>query len=284
MDHRYRKFLAVAETGSFSAAAKQLHVTQPAITIAIASLEHNLGVKLYVRRRAPIELTPEGRIVVETAHNIAREDEKMRIALSKELPTQQRQIGLIDSIAHLLYKSPTGRNLLGNVEVMVDNSRRILRAIADGTLELGVITGQPVPLGPELNVRKLHNEEFVFVAAPEHSVAANAERIDDWLATNRDSTSYQYFTQQFAQKGLRVTPVFYSASMELLRDMAVAGKGTALLPRHIVQDALDSGSLKVVRTKPLYRPIWAVTRRRDNAPDVTQIASQLNSLLTSESS
>jgi DNA-binding transcriptional LysR family regulator len=278
MDHRYRKFLAVADTGSFSAAAKQLHVTQPAITIAVASLEHSLGVKLYVRRRAPIELTPEGRVVVEAARSIAQVDDEMRTTLLKVLPPQQRQIGLIDSIAHLLYASPTGRLLLGNVEVMVDNSRRILREIADGTLELGVITGQPAPLGPELTVRKLHNEEFVFVASPEHT-SADTGRIDDWLATNRDSTSYQYFTQQFILKGLRVTPVFYSASMELLRDMAIAGKGTALLPRHIVHESLEKGSLKVIKTKPIYRPIWVVTRSSDRSSTAKKFAAQASALL-----
>jgi DNA-binding transcriptional LysR family regulator len=51
MDHRYKKFLAVAETGSFSAAAKKLHVTQPAITLAIGSLERAFGVKLYTRKK-----------------------------------------------------------------------------------------------------------------------------------------------------------------------------------------------------------------------------------------
>jgi DNA-binding transcriptional LysR family regulator len=283
MDHRYRKFLAVAETGSFSAAAKQLHVTQPAITIAVASLEHSLGVKLYIRRRAPIELTSEGRVVVETARIIAREDAKLRTALRSEQPRPQRQIGLIDSVAHLLYSTPTGRTLLGNVEVMVDNSRRILREIADGTLEMGVITGQPMPLGPDMTVRKLHNEEFVFVTSPEHTQVARTGRIDDWLATNRDSTSYQYFTQQFLQKGLQVTPVFYSASMELLRDMALAGKGTALLPRHIVRDALENGSLKVVKTKPLFRPIWVVTRSGDRSTVAAKsFAVQASALLAAE--
>src|SRR6185437_309706 len=86
MDHRYRKFLAVAETGSFSAAAGRLRVTQPAITIAVASLEHSLGVKLYVRRHKPLELTAEGRAVVEAARKIAREDDTMRAALHGGLP------------------------------------------------------------------------------------------------------------------------------------------------------------------------------------------------------
>jgi DNA-binding transcriptional LysR family regulator len=279
MDHRYRKFLAVLETGSFSEAAKKLHVSQPAITLAVASLEHSLGVKLYVRRRAPMELTTEGRLVADSARVISDEDEKLHHRLQQTASIGHRQIGLIDSIAHLLYKSPYERTLLSGVEVMVDNSRRIIRDLTAGKIELGVITGQPLALGPEVAVRKLHGEEFVFVTTPQRVLEKTTTRIDDWLATNPDSTSYRYFTKLFSQKGLQVTPIFYSASMELLRDMALSGTGTALLPRHIVQDSLDVGTLAIVKTKPLYRPIWVVTRHGDGSPEAKTFAAQIGALL-----
>jgi len=279
MDHRYRKFLAVVETGSFSAAAKRLRVTQPAVTLAIASLEHSLGVRLYVRRRAPVELTIEGRVVADAARALAVEDERLRSRLRQVLAHEHRQIGLIDSIAHLLYASSEDRGLLSGVEVMVDNSRRILRDLAAGKIELGVITGQQTELGPEVAVRKLRGEEFVFVARPEQALLKAPACINNWLATNPDSTSYRYFTRLFVQEGLQVTPIFYSASMELLRDMALSGKGTALLPRHIVQDSIAGGSLAVVKTKPLYRPIWVVTRREDGPKTARMFVSQLSALL-----
>ena len=284
MDHRYRKFLAVAQTGSFSAAARQQHVTQPAITIAVASLEFALGVKLYVRRKAPIQLTAEGTIVAETARIIEREVVSMKAALSQESPLPPRHIGLIDSIAHLLYSSPNSKLMLSDPEVTVDNSRRILRDLSSGKLELGIITGQSAPLGPELAVRKLHDEPFVFVKAPGNRTDNLVKRIDDWLAINQDSTSYQHFTDLFARKGLRVTPIFYSASMELLRDMAVAGKGTALLPLHIIQRSLADGTLQLVKTKPLYRPIWAVTRTLHTPAETEVLASQVSALLANGAS
>lgn len=280
MDHRYRKFLAVAETGSFSAAAKKLRVTQPAITIAVASLEHALGVRLYIRRKAPIELTEEGRIVAESARSIADEVEAMRRKLHQEVQATTRQIGLIDSIAHLLYTSPDDTGILSGVEVMVDNSRRILRDLASGKIELGVVTGQPAAPDPDMLVRKLRGEEFIFVAAPQQAVQKRTTRIDDWLATNPDSTSYRYFTKLFLQKGLSVTPIFYSASMELLRDMAISGKGTALLPRHVVQDAIDQGKLQIVATKPLYRPIWVVARKEDGPLPLKAFATRISRLLS----
>jgi DNA-binding transcriptional LysR family regulator len=169
MDHRYRKFLAVASAGSFSAAAKKLRVTQPAVTIAVSSLEHSLGVKLYVRRRAPIVLTEEGRLVAESARNIEAEMDAMRLRLNQEMQSKPRQVGLIDSIAHLLYASPDGASILSGVEVMVDNSKRIIRDLATGRIELGVVTGQPTELGSEMLVCKLRGEEFVFVASPGHA-------------------------------------------------------------------------------------------------------------------
>ena len=280
MDHRYRKFLAVAETGSFSGAAKKLRVTQPAVTLAVASLERALGIKLYIRRRAPIELTDQGRIVAETARKIATEVETMRLELQQDTGADLYQVGLIDSIAHLLYATDTERPLLNGVEMMVDNSRRILRELVEGRIDLGVITGQPTLLGPDVAVRKLHNEEFVFVTAPYRALARATSRIDDWLATNPDSTTYRHFLDLFRRKGLHVTPVFHSASMELLRDMALNGKGTALLPRHIVQQALDDGTLVITRTKPLYRPIWAVTRTQAGGQTAGAFAARVNLLLS----
>jgi DNA-binding transcriptional LysR family regulator len=103
--------------------------------------------------------------------------------------------------------------------------------------------------------------------------------VDDWLATNPDSTSYRYFTKAFSRKGLRVRPVFYSASMELLRDMAINGKGTALLPRHLVQDSLGRGTLQAINTMSFYRPIWVISRKSEGSSSVDPLATQISSLL-----
>ncbi|HEY4160721.1 MAG TPA: LysR family transcriptional regulator [Candidatus Saccharimonadales bacterium] len=279
MDSRYRKFLALADTSSFSAAARRLHVTQPAISLAVASLEHALGVRLYVRRSRPIVLTPEGRTVADAARGMEAEHERMLAALQAEAPAERVRIGLIDSIAHLLYESDDERPLLQSAEVLVDNSRRILRDLRDGRIDFGIITGQLAEPGSDVVVHKLHDEEFVFVAAPGRAGGGASNRIDDWLATNPDSTTYTHFLQLFRRRHLQVTPVFHSASMELLRDMAIAGQGTALLPRHIVQNALNAGQLTVIHTKPLSRPIWTISSRRQNESIMQTLATRINGLL-----
>lgn len=279
MDHRYNKFLAVAETGSFSEAAKKLHVTQPAITFAIASLERAFGTKLYIRKKYAVELTPDGIIVAETAKKLAQEINKMRRGLGLKPATAHYQVGIIDSLAHLLYASSDKSPLLNNIEVMVDNSRQIINELLAHKIDAGLITGQPASLGSDIAVAKLHSEEFVFVCAPHRVPLGRVLEIDDWLAFNQDSTSFKYFSKQFKDAGLKVAPVFYSTSMELLKEMAIAGKGTALLPRHLVQASVVNGTLSIIKTRPLGRPIWAIMRKGNESNIMSKLSSGLDNLL-----
>lgn len=69
-ESRLRIFLAVAQTGSFSRAARQFNITQPAVSQNIAELEKNFGIKLFVRGNGAVELTPEGRVFRNYAENI----------------------------------------------------------------------------------------------------------------------------------------------------------------------------------------------------------------------
>ena len=279
MDSRYQKFLALADTGSFSAAAKSVRVTQPAISLAVVSLEHTLGARLYIRRTKPVVLTPEGEIVAAAARDIVAVTDKMEESVRRSTLNETYHVGLIDSVAHLLYSSDNARALLTGVEVMVDNSRLILRNLSEGRIDVGIITGQPRAIGGGLVSHKLGEEEFVFVTAPYRAAMKNTDRVDDWLATDQESTTYRHFTEIFRRRHLQVTPIFHSTSMELLRDMAASGKGTALLPRHIVQPLINKGTLTTLQTEPFYRPLWAVTRQDRDTLTAPLIAG-LGTLLT----
>jgi DNA-binding transcriptional LysR family regulator len=68
--------------------------------------------------------------------------------------------------------------------------------------------------------------------------------------------------------------------MELLKEMAVAGKGTALLPRHFVVESLANGTLEVVVTQPMYRPIWAVSRKKQM--QLSYISKKVDDLLAQD--
>ena len=280
MDHRYKKFLTLVEQGSFSSAAKALRISQPAITISVASLEHSVGKKLIIRRKKFIELTAEGEIVYNASKKIDSEVQLMNNKLSKEQVSNITHVGLIDSIAHLLYSSPQQNSILDNIEVMVDNSIRIINELASGKIDFGLITGQPDSLNAGISIQKLHNEPFVFVTSPKKIPKRAVKEINNWLAYNQASTSYKHFLKQFKKQGIDVKPSFYSTSMELLKEMAIAGNGIALLPLHFVSTDIKEGRLGVVKTKPLFRPLWIISRKTNKTPKLqVDLSKRINHLL-----
>ncbi|HEX8226313.1 MAG TPA: substrate-binding domain-containing protein [Candidatus Saccharimonadales bacterium] len=224
-------------------------------------------------------MTPQGQIVADTARNIEHDIAAMRGQLGLQSSARPYRIGIIDSLAHLLFVSGDNSRLLDDVEVAVDNSRRIIDDLDANRIVAGIITGQPRSIGGSIVARKLQSEEFVFVRTSRPESGHVETQITDWLAFNRESTSFSVFARQFKQAGLVVDPIFYSTSMELLKDMAMAGKGTALLPRHFVQSSVDRGELAVLTTPLLYRPIWIITRKGTRLPMLTQLTTGLDVLL-----
>lgn len=280
MDHRYKKFLTLVEQGSFSSAAKALRISQPAITISIASLEHSLGKKLIIRRKKLIELTPYGEIVYKASKKIDAEVNAMNFKLSETNQGNTTHVGLIDSIAHLLYSTPKQNSILDNIEVMVDNSIRIINELSNGKIDVGLITGQPDSLNQAINVQKLHNEPFVFVTSPDKVPKQEVIEINNWLAYNQASTSYKHFVKQCKKQGIIIKPSFYSTSMELLKEMAMAGNGIALLPLHFVKNDISKGKLGVIKTKPLFRPLWIISRKSNNTLKLqVDLYNHINQLL-----
>jgi DNA-binding transcriptional LysR family regulator len=280
MDHRYKKFYEVAKQGSFSAAAIALGKSQPAITLAIGSLERSLGVRLFERNRYDIELTKEGKLVLESATKMLTEDKIMHKRLDNLNKQKSHHVGIIDSIAYLLYASTKDSSILSGLEIMVDNSRKIISDLLTDKIDIGLITGQPGYIPKDIKVKKLHTEKFVFVCSPKLQSKNRDKGIDDWLAFNLDSTTFVHFTRQFKKLGLNIQPVFYSTSLELLKEMAEAGMGTALLPYHMVKEDINSGKLTIIKTPTLTRPIWAIARR-NNKLSADDLSKQVNNLLVS---
>lgn len=280
MDHRYAKFLVLAEAGSFSAAAKQLKISQPAMTLAIASLEKSIGAKLIARKKPTVQLTSQGNIVYQTAIAIGREIDNMMNEISQNSENQSISVGFIDSIAHLAYNSPIRLPLLNNLQVVVDNSLRIINDVMSRQVEFGFITGQDSPLSTTIAMHKIQDEEFVFVASPTYITTNPIDDRIEWLAYNQASTTYRHFIRKFKKLGIRVRPTFFSTSMDLLRDMALNGAGVALLPRHFVVLQLTQGSLVELPIPSINRPIWLIYRKHEIPANLNILQDYVNNLLS----
>jgi DNA-binding transcriptional LysR family regulator len=147
--------VAVAEQGTFGAAAEAVHVSQPAMSAQIAELEQKLGVTLFERDRRGARVTPEGEAIVTAARRVLAEaGELVRLASDRRGDlVGQLTLGVIPTMAPYLLPTVVReiRRRYPATELRLRELRtaELVAALLDGTLDLGLLAA-PVP---ELDAR-----------------------------------------------------------------------------------------------------------------------------------
>lgn len=281
MHHEMEKFLAVVEHGSFTVAARLTHVSQPALTSAVKSLEARYGTALLTRSTRPLQLTDAGRAVYHSANRIRLELSN----LSSKLADMQSErgtkltIGAIDSIAMQLLRQDI---VIERFAVHVDNSSRLLEDVRLNRIEVAFITEPLVQPKDGLTLRRLMDERFLLVSHP--STADTCERtlrtqrsINNFATYNPESTTFQRIIAETRRQDVRLHTGFVSTSPELMRQVVRRGKGVALLPHALVTEDVKRGDLVTITGLEFERPI-ALAHRTDKEPDSRYL--QLADILT----
>ncbi len=156
MDFRLRAFLAVAKHLSFTKAAKELQVSQPAITKHIQELGNTYGVKLFSRQGPHISLTREGEALKCYAQEIVAMYDRMNceMALLRTPVFGELKIGTDSATAKRLYKEtvPLFQEKFHNVElvVLVSSGKKMAEAVQKGELHLAILDNPNFPRGYEV--------------------------------------------------------------------------------------------------------------------------------------
>jgi DNA-binding transcriptional LysR family regulator len=248
-------FVAVAEQGTLRGAAASLHLTQPALTARIQSLEAQLRAPLFRRRRTGMELTHAGRAFLPYAER-ALDALRGGAALVSELAEGvigELAIGAAPSVgsyvlpellARYLARSPNVRLVVrtGHTEQLVD-------MVVAGEVDVAVtrrVRDQRVTSRP------LYEDELVLVVPPGHPFAT-AGRVDvsaiarELLILFDRASSYHELTNAlFRAAGVESRGVLEVDSIDAAKRMVQRGVGVALLPGTAVADAIADGSLSEV--------------------------------------
>ena len=165
-------FLIVAETGSFTRAARETFVTQPAVSQHIRALEDHLGVRLFVRAGQRIHLTPEGEELRRHARAAIKAIEEAELALTamNALDRGRMRIAATMFLAYLLPPALMEfkrRHPRVQVEVRFHNSSKVIQLVEEGAVDFGFAGGLSVS-SATLRVIPVHTERLALVAAPDH--------------------------------------------------------------------------------------------------------------------
>ncbi|MET0779511.1 MAG: LysR family transcriptional regulator [Candidatus Saccharimonadales bacterium] len=294
MEDRLHKFAAVVEAGSFTAAAVELHVSQPALSTAINKLERELHAKLIVRGTRPLTLTPAGDLAYAAAKDIGMRTGRLHTRLAELADAELHvAVGLIDSVAALLFAEGAEAALAGSklkASIVVDNSRNLLAAVERGDLDMALVVERPTLTGKILTARYVGSEPLLVVChtaqLPSLQAAIKAGTLPDFISYDQSSTTAQLVTAALAVR--RITPAtqLYSTSPEVMLRTVLAGHGVAALPYRMVEPFLATNELTALGGKKpwvINRRIARVERRdRELHPALIRLTRQTRSLLEAQ--
>ncbi|MEU8897248.1 LysR family transcriptional regulator [Nocardia sp. NPDC048505] len=238
-------FLAVARTGSFTAAAAQVHVVQSALSASIRKLESELGAPLFERTTRRVMLTEAGHALLPLAQRIltdvgAARDEVAAIA---ELTRGRVAIGTIQTLTAIDLPAQLGRfrQRYPGVHLHVRDGTvpALAAAVGNGELDLSFLAGVE-PLADGLISFSHWNQELVLVCPPGHRLGARRRIALDELADEpflvfRRSGIQELLEQQCAAAGVRLNPVCEATHVPLLFELVAAGLGVTVLPRPVAE-------------------------------------------------
>lgn len=255
-------FVALVRTGSFSRAADERNVTQPAYSRRIRSLEYWLGVTLFDRSSFPVQLTTAGEEFLPRAQaliaeiNVSRQDLRLMHARSQ---TAVRIVTL-----HTLALSLLPRIVARFARLHPEGSLSILPSIQDieayfDTLQTGLsdvvlsyesamVKLDAVTLS-QLSVLRIGRDQMIPVASPSLAAALS----ENWLEAKKEPVPILAYTSfSFSEKVVgpvlhrhsgKFRTVFESPLSESLRRVALHGTGVAWLPAELVATDLAAGAL-----------------------------------------
>ena len=242
--HHLRAFAAVAESRSFSKAARQLHVSQPPLSRHIHQLEEELGVQLFVRKTTGVELTREGSLLLEKARTVLAEASGfMELAgRTKTGQTNQVRIAMAPGLCEIVNRIRVhlaSRHADISVEGSDMPSSGQYSALREKSIDLGVL--RHVADDPAVQCEPLFEERFVVVVS-ENSIFARRKSVrlkqlatEPLLMHNREwaARSYDKILQLYASAGVTPSIITLRAQPgEQASMLAVAsGRGVSLALR-----------------------------------------------------
>lgn len=268
-------FLAVARTRHFTRAAEQVHVAQPSLSKQIQNLEAELGSELFHRARGNVSLTPAGEVLVPLAKRILADVETARLQVSElaELRSGRLRLGATPSLCTGLLADALVRyrTTYPGIELVVDESgsRDLVRQIAEGALDLAVITS-PLHRGdPVLDAVPILREELT-VAVPRHAEPDLLSiRVADLehrpLVMFREGYDLRTMTLAECQRaGFAPRFAVEGGEMDAVLSFVEAGLGVAVVPSMVL--ATRPGLRGVPFAAPVPTRTIALAHRADVRP------------------
>ena len=253
----YRVFKEVAETGNISLAAKNLYISQSAVSQSVKQLETALQARLFARSPRGVSLTWEGQMLyqyVRSALGLLATG-KDKLSQAQQLLLGTLTIGASDTVTSFFltpFLETFHRQHPGiRLKIVSGRSAKVLSMLRSGAVDIAFASS---PSEPGLSTWSCFATHSVFVAGSGYDCdfdhVYTRQEIAEFplILLERKASSRVFLEQYFLQSGITLTPEIELSSRSLLVSLAKIGLGVAGVTLEFVQDALLSGDIRLLKT------------------------------------
>ena len=249
--HHLRYFRAIAREGNLTRAAGHLHISPSALSIQLAQLEESVGQRLFERVNKRLILTEAGHLALDYAETIFRTGEELYDTLKHRVP-KQRQVLRIGAVTTLSrnFQMELVRPLLlrDDLELVLRTGalRELLGMLEAHTIDLA-LSNLPVPADARMGLQShlLSEQEVIIVGRRRDKKFRFPDSLRGMgmVLPSLESNIRGSFDVMMNEHGIRPLIVAEVSDMAMLRLLAREADAVTLVPRVVVRDELENGTL-----------------------------------------
>jgi LysR family transcriptional regulator, low CO2-responsive transcriptional regulator len=248
---------AVAGTGSFTAAGRQLHLSQSAVSRQILLLEEELKEQVFLRLGRKVRITPTGTRLLGLSERMFQDLAQTRASILESQQTVSGTLRLVGGMTVCLYVFPTllkaFRRQYPDVDVKLQPAAtpRLLRQLRSGTADLGLLT---LPIDdPNIVSIPVMREELLLVTGPQHPLARKKHILprdlvrQPFVLFEPGSGSRRAIDAFFAREHVAPQVVTETENVEIIKALVRVGMGITIIPYQAVARAVRARQLFCAR-------------------------------------
>nr|WP_293266581.1 LysR family transcriptional regulator [Neptunomonas sp.] len=268
-----RAFVAVAKTHSFTEACAVVHLSQPALSVAIKNLEGELGGALLSRTTRTLSLTPEGEAFYPTAQRILADLDEAYEEMHNRFSLFRGKVAIASMPSFASNQLPTAlrnfRDKYPHINMTVHDviAEDVVDMVRDGRVEVGV-SFDPGDT-EDLLFNPLFDDRFIAVLPQDHPLSKASviqwEQLleSDFIILQRPSSVRLLVDMMLDEEGLVLIPQFETHQLATIGRMVSTGLGVSVVPSLCLKQMTELGAVCCALEAPIIsRQVGVITRRR----------------------
>lgn len=249
-----RAFVAIAESGTFTAGALRVHVTQAAISMQIRQLESEIGARVFVRAPRHVILTEAGEQLLRRARHILREHDAALDEIAELAGAERGRLRIGSASAMVLteqlpsiLKELRKQHPAAEISVTSGTSEVLVDQILAGEVDIAFVS-LPVDVRG-IKTERLSEDQLVAIASPRHKLAKQ-RTIDAYtlagerlILGERGGNTRRLIDQFFAQAGVTLRVAMELSRQQAIKRMVEEDMGVGIVPLQSVKDEVEKGRL-----------------------------------------